>query len=184
MRVRYSTYATVNGRNVRSPFTPVTTLALITGLLLMFGAIFIIVGAAVRSGENKLKERCTYSVSAEVVRMATNRDDLVSPVYKYVYEDNTYTFQSNSYSNKPPYEVGDTASLMIDPGDPETAYSPKDKSASMLSKIFIILGGGICAVAVMVCSILSFIFYQAKKQGADLEHDMYFDSNNIRKDGF
>ena len=73
---------------------------------------------------------------------------------------------------------------MIDPGAPETAYSPKDKSASMLSKIFIILGGGICAVAVMVCSILSFIFYQAKKQGADLEHDMYFDSNNIRKDGF
>lgn len=147
--MRVNGHVRINGRN--SQASPLLVVIIVAGIFLFTGALFAIVGTISTTQDAKLKKNCTVSVQADVKEFRYNSDGLVSPVYEYEYNGKVYSFCNNSYSDKPVYNVGERAELMLDPDQPDKAYVPKDKTARIVSTIFSIVGYAMIGVAVIIC---------------------------------
>ena len=99
---------------------------------------FKIVGESV----DKIENRCTEQVQAEVIENRENvstssshsfgnhgsrspkRLHSYSTVYRYEYKGKTYEATTNISISKPIYEKGEKVDIKIDPKDPTTIYDP------------------------------------------------------------
>lgn len=115
-------------------------------LFALIGLIAAAVGIYLLSGRISDKKRCTESVTAVVVDLervvssGSKKSITYAPVFEYTYHGTTYHYISPISSRPPDYRRGETASLMIDPNDPNIAYV-NDKTATMF--ILICLGFGV-----------------------------------------
>ncbi|ADU23587.1 MULTISPECIES: DUF3592 domain-containing protein [Ruminococcus] len=162
MNMNVNTSFHVNGtsRNVSSAFV----ISLVMAIFILIGGIFSTVGIIIGKSIEKTKARCTVPIEAYVISYKYNEDGLTSPVYSYKFEGADYEFSTNSYSNHPPYNVGDNAEIMIDPDSPNKAFVPADKTTAFVATLFKYMGLGFVGVGIIVILVGLFLSHLGKKQ--------------------
>lgn len=137
-------------------------------ILLIIPAIFAFVGLCFLAFSiimtiipKNQEKKCTEEVTAVVVDMNEMRSTHKSgkrhyttttyaPVYRYEYNGEEYTKKSNLSSSNPKFSLGDKVKIMLDPNDPTNFYAPDDNTMSVLSTIFLIVGGALMLVSIIV----------------------------------
>lgn len=152
------------GRGAVRNVSPIKVMALVTSIMVIIGMVFLAVGFGVNKGHQHTKAVCTEEVNALVVDIKYDSNGLGSPVYRYDFGGKEYKTNTNTYSNHPPYDKGDTAKIMISPDDPEKIYVPTDNTAGMLSKIFMILGSSLAGIGVLVFILASAVIKSGRRQ--------------------
>lgn len=128
----------------------------------IFGMIFLIVGIIVGTSNAKTKKICTEKVQAEVVNILSHTSSSGSgrkkhtstvycPVFEFEFNNQTYTAHTNNYSSPCKYDKGETYEIYFNPDKPSQIYLPNDKTATILSVVFSIIGG----VFVLICLIIA-----------------------------
>ena len=154
-----------------------TSSALVIGLVMaifiLVGGIFGTIGIMLGKSIEKTKAQCTVSVEADVINYKYNNDGLSTPIYSYVYEGVNYQYSANSYSNHPPYSVGEKADIMIDPDSPQKAFVPTDKTTAFISILFKIIGFSFAGIGVIVILVGLFLTHLGKKQAKNDDFSNY-----------
>ena len=131
--------------------------------LLLTGAIFITAGIVFRTMDNKSRERCTETVTAEVIEMvegsysssksgrhSSGSHVTYAPKFSYTVDGMEHVTLLNSYSYPPEYEVGQKAEIHYDPDDPSVIYVDSDKILRTMSMIFLIVGSATFAAGLVI----------------------------------
>lgn len=171
MNINVNTSFRVNGTSRNA--SPAFVIGLVMSIFILVGGILGTVGIVLEKSAEKTKARCTVPVEAYVISYKYNEDGLASPIYNYEYEGTPYEFSANAYSNHPPYSVGDTAEIMIDPDSPQKAYVPSDKTISFISTLFKFIGFGFVGVGVIVVLVGLFLTHLGKKQAENDDLSKY-----------
>ena len=140
----------------RSSSSSMTAAVIVLVVMLFVGGVFAGIGFVIRSGINKAKEVCTVEVSAKVIDMKRGSgDDTSTPVYRYEYNGQQYTYSSSIYTNMPKYHTGDEVDIMISPDDPSVVYVPGDTNTRMFSLVFIVIGSVMIVMGVVVFAVIA-----------------------------
>lgn len=171
MNMNVHTSFRVNGtnKNVSSAFV----IGIVMAFFILIGGIFGGIGIAIGKSSEKTKAQCTVSVEADVINYKYNSDGLSTPIYSYIYEGVNYQYSANSYSNHPPYSVGEKAELMIDPDSPQKAFVPADKTNTFIATIFKCIGFGFVGIGVIVIIVSLFFSHLGKKQAKNDDFSNY-----------
>lgn len=145
-------------------------LLIIPAIFAFVGLCFLAFGIVMTIIPKNQEKKCTEEVTAVVVDMdeikSTHRTKkrhytttTYAPVYRYEYNGKEYTKKSNVSSSNPKFTEGDKVKIMLDPNDPTKFYVPDDNTMSILSTIFLSIGG----VFVLVSIIVTVLILKKKK---------------------
>ena len=171
MNMNVQTSFRVNGtnKNVSSAFV----IGIVMAFFILIGGIFGGIGIAIGKSTEKTKAQCTVSVEADVINYKYNSDGLSTPIYSYIYEGVNYQYSANSYSNHPPYSVGEKADIMIDPDSPQKAFVPSDNTTAFISILFKIIGFSFAGIGVIVILVGLFLTHLGKKPAKNDDFSNY-----------
>ncbi len=131
------------------------------GIFGLVGGIFLAIGIFERKESRKRLERCSSQTWAVVTDIAEHRDREGKRYYHPVYE---YTVGEQKFVEESPYgslsakvEPGQNILIHFNPYDFRDFYTDGDEAPQFLSKMFIRVGAGALAVAV-VAAVLMVVF--------------------------
>lgn len=134
----------------------------IVGVIFSFVAIIAIVaGAFVTVKLKQVQERCTDSVTAEIVENITVKSRTKTkhghrttityrPVFEFDYKGENYRVESNVSHSPALFDVGEQTEIKINPSDPSETYIPADKSANYAGIICMAVGAVFLAIGIFV----------------------------------
>ena len=127
--------------------------------VILFGLIFVGIGAFMLIKGNNLAKRCTASTEGIVVEIIseestdTENDGFKQytyyPVIQYTVEGKTVSKKSSSGSNPSKYNVNDKVDILYDPNKVEDYIIEGDKDASFLGVIFVVAGIAVAIIGVI-----------------------------------
>ena len=125
--------------------------------VILFGLLFIGVGAFMLIIGNDLAKRCTASAEGTVVEIITedSTDDdgftqyTYYPVIQYSVDGKNVSKKSSSGSNPSKYNVNDKVDILYDPNKIEDYIIEGDKTTSFLGVIFIVAGIAVAIIGVI-----------------------------------
>lgn len=126
-------------------------------LVILFGLIFVGIGAFMLIKGNDLAKRCTASAEGTVVEIITedSTDDdgftqyTYYPVIQYTVDGKTVSKKSSSGSNPSKYNVNDKVDILYDPNKVEDYIIKGDKTTSFLGVIFVVAGIAVAIIGVI-----------------------------------
>ena len=125
--------------------------------VILFGLLFIGVGAFMLIIGNDLAKRCTASAEGTVVEIITedSTDDdgftqyTYYPVIQYSVDGKNVSKKSSSGSNPSKYNVNDKVDILYDPNKIEDYIIEGDKTTSFFGLIFIVAGIAVAIIGVI-----------------------------------
>ena len=126
-------------------------------LVILFGVIFIGVGAFVFIKVNDLAKRCTAYAEGTVIEIisedSTDDDGFTQytyyPVIQYSVEGRNVSKKNSVGSNPSKYNVNDKVEILYDPNNVEDYIIKGDKTTSFLGIIFIVAGLAVAIIGVI-----------------------------------
>lgn len=134
----------------------------IVGVIFSFVAIIaIVVGAFVTVKLKQVQERCTDTVTAEIVENITVKSRTKTkhghrttityrPVFEFDYKGENYRVESSVSHSPALFDVGEQTEIKINPSDPSETYIPSDKSANYAGIICMAVGVVFLVVGLLV----------------------------------
>ncbi len=128
-------------------------------MALVFGLVSVLMLVVVPSVIEKGSAECTESVIAEITDIVKSTDgDTYAPVYSYNYNGNTYSVQSNLYTNVIPKE-GSEIEIMVDPNDPNHMADPArlqfvSHILNIIGIVFGVITGAFLITFIVLCAVL------------------------------
>ena len=125
--------------------------------IILFGLIFVGVGAFMLIKGNDLAKRCTASAEGTVIEIitedSTDSDGFTTytyyPVIQYTVDGKTVSKKSSSGSNPSKYNVNDKVDVLYDPNKVEDYIIKGDKTTSFFGIIFIVAGIAVAIIGVI-----------------------------------
>ena len=125
--------------------------------VILFGLIFVGVGAFMLIKDNDLAKRCTASAEGTVIEIitedSTDEDGFTQytyyPVIQYTANGKNVSKKSSSGSNPSKYNVNDKVNILYDPNKIEDYMIDGDKTTSFLGIIFIVAGIVVAIIGVI-----------------------------------
>lgn len=125
--------------------------------VILFGIVFVGIGAFMLIKGNDLVKRCTARTEGTVVEIITedSTDDdgftqyTYYPVIQYTVEGKTVSKKSSSGSNPSKYNVNDKVGILYDPNKVEDYIIEGDKTTNFLGVIFVVAGIAVAIIGVI-----------------------------------
>ena len=141
------------------------------GIFLFMGVIFLVLGISFGVYQSNLKEDCTESAQAVVLRLKENNDDgtsVYSPVVQFTdISGEAVTAQNNTYSSSyATLNEGDKLNIKYDPDSPSSRWYIDDGSDifDTVTKVFFIIGLLFTVMSVSAIVIVLVIFFKQRKK--------------------
>ncbi|MBR2704434.1 MAG: DUF3592 domain-containing protein [Clostridia bacterium] len=135
--------------------------ALVLGLFIIVGVIFLIIGICISHNAKKKYKKCTIITSAKVlknVRESFTDIDMhttytMHPVFEYHVGEETIKKEYLVGTSKIKYQEGQVVNIFYNPKKPTMFYVQGDKLQSTLGKVFTIVGI-VCICTAIVSGII------------------------------
>lgn len=130
----------------------------VSSVFAVIGIIFFIVGLSISKNYKKKQINCTISTTGKVVDLVKEKTRNVNsrsysytwrPVFEYNIGELKYIKKSYMGTSQPKYAIGQNVEIYYNPDDHNEFYVKGDNLANTLGKIFIGVGVGALAVAVL-----------------------------------
>ncbi|SDA16185.1 Protein of unknown function [Ruminococcus sp. YE71] len=125
-------------------------------ILILVGLVFGGVSLAFRISQDKLRDKCSGTAEAEVIKLVSDSDKASAPIFLFSVDGKKYQVTYSNYSDPPRYSVGEKVQLNYDPDAPTTIFVPGDKTLRTIITVFIAVGGGLVLMGLVVI-ILGFV---------------------------
>lgn len=130
-------------------------------IVLIIGVVFIAVSIFAISSYQHLQKVCTGKVYGTVIDLVERRSTSTSnghrrtsysyaPVVQFMVNGREYTVESNTSTNPPSHQVGDTIEVHYNPDNPEETYFEKDAVALILGVVFGVIGFALIIIPAIV----------------------------------
>lgn len=133
-----------------------------SGIWSLLGAIFFIIGIGLKSNLKKKEQNCTavtYGKVRDIVRHHDSKGHSSwHPVFEYYIDDLEFIKESPYGSSSTKYAVGQEVKIKYNPKNHHEYYIVGDTLPKMLGNIFMFIGLGMAAIAVIVAVIVLFAF--------------------------
>lgn len=140
------------------PFNARLFVLLFTGIFVLIGMIFWIIGYVMKGNQERKVIRCTSSCEGEIIALKRDHDSSAFyPVYKYQVNGETMIKRSHYGSSHLPYQIHDTLTIMYNPENIKDSYILEDQLPQRIHRIFmgfgiffLVLGVGIGIIIALV----------------------------------
>ena len=127
--------------------------------VIVWGAIFVLLGILMIVNLIRDRKLCTYPVDAKVAeviltrRRGHGRCTARTAVFEYYFEGNVYRIKDNVGTSEEKYHTDDIVELYIEPEKPEHFYCPKnDKEKYIIITAFTLMGGFVLWFGILIAN--------------------------------
>ena len=136
---------------------PTTFILIFSGTWFLVGAVFFIIGTALRRNQKKKELNCTMRTWGKVIDIVqrSSRDSdggystSLHPVFEYTIGTLRFVKESSYGSSQPKYAIGQSVEVYYDPADYHSYYIPGDALPKRLATVFTAVGAAAIAVAIV-----------------------------------